>query len=400
MLSFILQALAGVGIREVFMVIGFKGELIRSVVGSGGEHGVTIEYLQQPKWTGTAAALNIAHEAVGDEPFLALYGDLLANQSCLESVLEKSRECSKVIGVAHVGNPSDYGVVELKGDTVTRIREKPSAKITREAWVNTGIYVLDSDIFRSIRQTPRSRRSEYELTASLQRLIDEGKQITAAAISREDWMDIGKPWDLLEANERVLMNFTPQVKGTVEPGATIKGPVWLEGSASIKSGCYVEGPAYIGERSTVGPNSRIRPCTSIGNEVNVGTSCEVKNSIIMSGSRVPHLSYIGDSIIGENCNLGAGTITANIRLDEAEVNMKLKGRLRSSGRRKLGTIMGDGVQTGINSSIMPGVRVGASSYIGPGVVLYEDVPENQMIFARQTLVRKPARRHIIEKSEA
>jgi bifunctional UDP-N-acetylglucosamine pyrophosphorylase/glucosamine-1-phosphate N-acetyltransferase len=213
-------------------------------------------------------------------------------------------------------------------------------------------------------------------------------------------MDIGKPWDLLEANERVLMNFTPQVKGTVEAGTTIKGPVWLEGSASVKSGCCVEGPAYIGERSTLGPNSRIRPCTSIGDDVNVGTSCEVKNSIIMSGSRVPHLSYIGDSIIGENCNLGAGTITANIRLDEAEVNVKLKGRLRSSGRRKLGTIMGDGVQTGINSSIMPGVKVGASSYIGPAVVVYEDVPENQMIFAKQTLLRKPAKRHIIEKSEA
>jgi bifunctional UDP-N-acetylglucosamine pyrophosphorylase/glucosamine-1-phosphate N-acetyltransferase len=134
--------------------------------------------------------------------------------------------------------------------------------------------------------------------------------------------------------------------------------------------------------------------------VNVGTSCEIKNSIIMSGSNIPHLSYIGDSIIGENCNLAAGTITANIRLDEAAINVKLKGRLLSSGRRKLGTIMGDGVQTGINSSMMPGVRVGASSCIGPGVVVYEDVPANHMVFARQALVRKPTKRHIGGESEA
>jgi bifunctional UDP-N-acetylglucosamine pyrophosphorylase/glucosamine-1-phosphate N-acetyltransferase len=303
------------------------------------------------------------------------------------------------MGVARVGNPSEYGVVELKGDRVTRIHEKPSPKVPREAWVNSGIYVLDFDIFRSIKETPLSRRSEYELTASLQRLIEEGKEIKAATISREDWMDIGRPWDLLEANERVLMNFTPQVKGTVEAGTTIKGPVWLEESASIKSGCYVEGPAYIGERSAVGPNSRVRPCTSIGNDVNVGTSCEVKNSIIMSGSKVPHLSYIGDSIIGENCNLAAGTITANVRLDEARVNVKLKGRLLSSGRKKLGVIMGDGVQTGINSSIMPGVRIGASSYIGPGVVVYKDVPANQMVLAKQALVRKPAKRQTRGNSE-
>ena len=400
MVSFMLQTLAAARISELFMVVGFKGELIESVLGDGSEYGVTIEYLRQPEWTGTASALNVAREAVGDEPFLALYGDLLASQSCIDSVLEKARECSKVIGVARVGNPSEYGIVELKGDRVTRIREKPSAKFTHEAWVNSGIYVLDYDIFRSIKETSPSRRSEYELTASLQRLIEEGQEIKAATIPREDWMDIGRPWDLLEANERILMNFTPQIKGSVEAGATIKGPVWLNESASIKSGCYLEGPAYIGERSAVGPNSRIRPCTSIGNDVNIGTSCEIKNSIIMSGSRVPHLSYIGDSIIGENCNLAAGTITANIRLDEAPVNVKLKGKLLSSGRRKLGAIMGDGVQTGIHSSIMPGVRVGASSYIGPGVVVYEDVPANHMLFAKQALVRKQTKTQTRGKSGA
>jgi bifunctional UDP-N-acetylglucosamine pyrophosphorylase/glucosamine-1-phosphate N-acetyltransferase len=190
------------------------------------------------------------------------------------------------------------------------------------------------------------------------------------------------------------MNSTTQVKGTVEPGAVIKGPVCVEESACVKSGSYVEGPAYIGEGSTVGPNSRVRPCSSIGNDANVGASCEIKNSIIMSGTRIPHLSYIGDSIIGESCNLAAGTITANIRLEETVVKVRLKGKLLSSGRRKLGTIMGDGVRTGINSSIMPGVRIGPGSFIGPGVVVYEDVEANEMIFTRQSLVRKLIKGHV------
>lgn len=395
-ISFVLKGLAGAGIKEVVVIVGFKGELIRSALGDGSKYGLAIEYLRQPKWTGTASALNVAREAVGDEPFLALYGDLLASQSCIESVLDKARECSKVMGVARVGTHSEYGVVELKGDRVTQIHEKPSGKVTGEGWVNSGIYALDADIFRSIRGTSRSRRREYELTTSLQRLIDEGQEVKAAAISREDWMDIGRPWDLLEANERILMNFTSQIKGTVEQGTTIKGSVLLEDGALIKSGCYIEGPVYIGKGSRVGPNSRIRRCTTLGDGVSVGTSCEIKNSIIMHGSKIPHLSYVGDSIIGEKCNLAAGTITANIRLDEATVIVKLKGRSVSSGRKKLGTIMGDGVQTGINVSIMPGVRVGPSSFIGPGMVVYEDVPAGQVVFARQSVARKsigkPARR--------
>jgi len=398
-ISFLLTALAAAGIKELTMIVGFKGELIQSALGDGAKYGLNIEFLHQRGWTGTASALNIARKAVGDAPFLAIYGDLLVSQSCIETVLEKACECSKVMGVARVAGQSQYGVVEIRGDRVTRIREKPTGKLSGEGWVNTGIYVLDGDIFRSIRGTGRSARSEYELTSSLQGIIDEGTEVKAAAISREEWMDIGRPWDLLEANERVLMNFTTRVKGTVEPGATIKGPVWLEESACVKSGSYVEGPAYIGEGSTVGPNSRIRPYSSIGNGVKVGASCEIKNSIIMNRTRIPHLSYVGDSIIGEACNIAAGTITANIRLDETIVKVKLKGKLLSSGRRKLGAIIGDRVQTGINACIMPGVRVGPGALIGPGVVVYDDVEAHQMIFARQSLVRKPMKGHVGRRSE-
>jgi bifunctional UDP-N-acetylglucosamine pyrophosphorylase/glucosamine-1-phosphate N-acetyltransferase len=386
-----LKALADSGITEVVMVVGFKGDLIESALGDGADYGVSIEYLRQPRWTGTASALNVARDTVGNEPFLALYGDLWVSPSSIGAVVEKSGECPRVMGVVRVGNQSEYGAVELRDDMIAGIREKPSRKPVTEGWVNAGIYVLDEQTFRSINSTHRSRRNEYELTASLQRLLDGKQEIKAATIAREDWMDIGRPWDLLEANERILMNFTHRVKGTVEPGASIKGPVWLEETASIKSGCYVEGPVYIGQGSRVGPNSRIRPCTSIGNDVVVGTSCEIKNSMIMNGTKIPHLSYVGDSIIGENCNIAAGTITANIRLDEKAVILNVKGRMLSTGRKKLGVVMGDEAQTGINTSIMPGVRVGPSSRIGPGTVVYNDVPSGHAVFAKQTLISKPIR---------
>ena len=125
LLSFTLKALASAGIKELVLVVGFGAQQIRSALGDGGQYGVNIEYVSQPEWTGTASAIGVAHDAVGNEPFVALYGDLLMAPTCIDSVLEKARESSKVMGIVRVSNLSQYGVVETKGDQVTRISEKP-----------------------------------------------------------------------------------------------------------------------------------------------------------------------------------------------------------------------------------------------------------------------------------
>ena len=108
----------------------------------------------------------------------------------------------------------------------------------------------------------------------------------------------------------------------------------------------------------------------------VGAGCEIKNSIVMKNTKIPHLSYVGDSILGEGCSLGAGTITANLRFDEAQIKSKLRGSLVNSGRKKLGAIFGDGSRTGINVSTFPGVKIGRGAWIGPGAIVDHDVPSN------------------------
>lgn len=387
-LSHILQALSENGVKDVLLVVGFKNDLIRSSLGDGSHLGVRVEYLDQKGWTGTASALRVAYDAIGKERFLALYGDLLVNSSTIQTVLEKAEDTARVMGVVRIPAPSEYGVVKLEADRIARIVEKPERGLAEE-WINTGIYVLDEEVFQAIDKTGVSKRREYELTSSLQRIIDEGKELKAAIIAREDWMDIGRPWDLLDANERALATLQHRVKGAVEQGCVLRGPIWLEENASIKSGSYIEGPAYIGAGSRIGPNARIRPSTSIGENVVVGTSCEVKNSIIMNGTMVPHLSYVGDSIICEGCNLGAGTTTANIRFDKEPIQMRIKGRIQNSGRKKIGAIIGDQVQTGINVSIMPGVRIGSNSWVGPGTLVANDIPSGFSVFLRQSnIVRR------------
>jgi bifunctional UDP-N-acetylglucosamine pyrophosphorylase/glucosamine-1-phosphate N-acetyltransferase len=107
----------------------------------------------------------------------------------------------------------------------------------------------------------------------------------------------------------------------------------------------------------------------------------------MDGTHIGHLSYIGDSVIGEKCNFGAGTITANLRFDDANISMKIKGEIVDTGRRKLGVITGDNVKTGIKSSFMPGVKVGPNSWIKPNLMVQRDLPANSRDLAIQD-VRK------------
>jgi bifunctional UDP-N-acetylglucosamine pyrophosphorylase/glucosamine-1-phosphate N-acetyltransferase len=179
-------------------------------------------------------------------------------------------------------------------------------------------------------------------------------------------MDIGRPWDLLDANEYFLSGLQSVASGEIEPLATLKGSVSVGEGTIIKNGSYIVGPVIIGKNCDIGPNCYIRPGTSIGDNVRIGNAVEIKNSIIMKGTHIGHLSYVGDSIIGERCNFGAGTKVANLRHDGRTIRVTLKGKIMDSGRKKLGTIMGDDVHTGINSMINVGAVIESKAMIGPG----------------------------------
>lgn len=155
--------------------------------------------------------------------------------------------------------------------------------------------------------------------------------------------------------------------GEVEDGATIKGNVFLGRGSKILAGTYIEGNAYIGENCKIGPNAYLRSGVILEENNHVANS-EIKNSVVLKGSDIPHFSYVGDSIIGENCNLGAGTKIANLRFDDRAVEVVIDSRKVSSGRRKLGACLGHGVKTGINSSINCGSQIKNSSRVLPGSV--------------------------------
>ena len=376
-LSFILEALREVGIKEAILVVNYMEEAIRTWLGDGSKFGLEVSYVRQEELRGTADAIASALRAVGgEEEVLVVYGDLFITEGALRPVIEEHRSHKPLatMGVVEVERPCEFGMVRTGEGWLRDLVEKPS-KWPYRPLANTGIYVLSNEALEAMKEATPSERGELEATDVLRKLAQEGDTVRVAEVSPSDWLDVGRPWDLLEANERALSRLKPKILGRVEAGAHIVGPVVVEENARIRSGAYIEGPTYIGPGSDIGPNCYIRPCTSIGRGVRIGNACEVKNSIVMEGTHIGHLSYVGDSIIGAYCNLGAGTITANLRFDKANIRMVLKGRVVDTGRRKMGVIMGDLVQTGIGVLTMPGVRIWPRCWIGPNVVVYKDVAE-------------------------
>lgn len=383
-----LSALKTAGIEEVFLVVGYRREQINAAIGNGSEFGLKVSYGEQPVAAGTGDAISVARDYVGGEDFLVVYGDLYIDSTVISKVLEayEKRNVS-VLAMVRVERPEDYGVVKLRKDgCIEDLVEKPRKGFAPTNLANAGVYVFAPPIFEDIRRVRRSPRGEVEVTDAIKMAAGRGEAIHAVEVSRDVWMDIGRPWNLLEANERCLAKMDHSVEGVVEEGVHIIGRLQLEEGAVVKSGTYIEGPVFIGGDSQIGPNCYIRPFSSLGRGVKVGNGCEVKNSIILDRTHILHLSYVGDSIVGSGCNLGAGTMVGNIRFDEKTVKTVIKGEIVDSGRRKLGAVIGDDVKTGINANLMPGVKVGPNCHIGANVVVYRDIPPNVMVRVSQRLI--------------
>ncbi|MFQ5998075.1 MAG: bifunctional sugar-1-phosphate nucleotidylyltransferase/acetyltransferase [Candidatus Bathyarchaeia archaeon] len=383
LLELLLEGLREAGIREVILVVGYMGDSIQKTFGDGKRLHLKTSYIKQERLLGTGAALKLAEEEVSDEEFLVTYGDLFVESSVFSDVIDTYRQKkTNVLAVVAVDKPADYGVIQLgAGGKMIDLIEKPLKTSSRMA--NAGVYVLSPTIFKEIENTAFSTRGEIEITDPLQRLAKSKEDIYSVQVDRASWIDIGRPWDLLVANDRYLEQLDPAVNGVVEKNVQIKGRVRIEEDAVIRSGSYLEGPLLVGRGSQIGPNCFLRPSTALGVNVRIGNGCEIKNTIIFDRTHAPHLSYVGDSIIGEACNLGAGTVVGNVKLDNSNVKSIVKGTVVDSDRRKLGTIIGDNVKTGINTSIMPGIKVWPNSQIGAHALVTRDVPSNVRVIVHQ-----------------
>lgn len=348
------------GLKDFIFVVGYFEKKIREYFGDGHNWGVRIEYVTQKKQLGTAHALKMTRDFL-TESFVLLNGDGPIEAGDVLKITKHEGPC---MALQAVKNAQDLGVAEVANGKVKHIHEKLDKPPSNLA--NAGLYLLNASIFPVIEKLEPSPRGEYEITGALQAFIDQGNDMAYEEIS--SWQNLSYPWDLLRVNRILLDSLTADVQGKMEQ-VHVSGSLKLGCNSVIKSGAYIEGPVVIGENCTIGPNCYLRPGTVIGNNCHVGSFVEIKNSIIMDNTKVPHLNYIGDSVIGQGCNFGAGTKIANLRLDEKEIIVKDI----PTGSRKLGAIIGDNVKTGINANINVASFIGNDTFIGPGALVSGEV---------------------------
>jgi bifunctional UDP-N-acetylglucosamine pyrophosphorylase/glucosamine-1-phosphate N-acetyltransferase len=380
-LQFCLDAIKTVGITDIAIVTHYMGDKIEAYFGEGSSQGLKISYIEQKEVLGTGNAVLAAEQYVKDESFVLIYGDLLFASDAVRQAVDLYIQAKPkaVMAAVAVDKPENYGIIEFAEDKkLGCIIEKPEAGKAPSNLANAGIYVLSKKIFKTLKQVKESVRGEWELTDALTMLASEGETVLVTELKKDSWFDVGRPWDLLDANLWALKRIYPQVLGTVEPNVHLIGPVHVAKSAKIRSGAYIEGPVFIDEESDVGPNCFIRAGTSLGKKTRIGNAVEIKNSLIMDETHIGHLSYVGDSVIGEKCNFGAGTITANLRFDDKNIKMAIKNKIVETGRRKLGVVLGDNVKTGIKASFMPGIKVGANTWIAANLMVTKDIPKNSI----------------------
>jgi bifunctional UDP-N-acetylglucosamine pyrophosphorylase/glucosamine-1-phosphate N-acetyltransferase len=358
---------AGFEDKDIGVVVGNNKEQVEDFLRINNINAKTIEQKEQ---LGTAHAVQQAKEFVENDEFVVMMGDNLYSAEDIAEISKQKEIC--VLGAEHE-KPEQFGTLVIEEGYLKGIREKQKPEGTGQIFVNAGLYKFTSKVFDFLNKVEKSERGEFELTDTVSALAKEGPVLVHKA--KGHWRDLTYSWHALKVNEFLLKQMDEKREGKISDRATINGKVVIEEGAEVLSNVHIEGPVYISKGCKIGPNCYLRAGTFLAENVHIGNGCEIKNSIVMKNTKIPHLSYIGDSVIGENCNLGAGTNIANLRFDDQHVHVGVKNERVSSGRRKLGCFIGDNVKTGINCSIMPGIVIKENSIIPPHTLINRDVIE-------------------------
>ncbi|MCX8126870.1 MAG: sugar phosphate nucleotidyltransferase, partial [Dehalococcoidia bacterium] len=356
-LSYVVEAIVKNGIKNIVMVVGYKKEQVQDYFGDGEQFGVAITYLTQKQQIGTGHALKIAEKAAADK-FIVLPGDNVIEPSTIATIAHAT---SPTILVRRSENASKYGVVMIEGDRAKRIIEKPPQPESN--LVNTGIYVLDRDIFGFL-------ENERDLPVALQRMIDSGRILTAKETTAS-WLDVVYPWDILTVNSATLDNVTAGNAGTVESNCNIKGQVRIGQGTIVRSNCYLVGPIIIGQGCEIGPNVVISPSTSIGDNVTVSSFSYIKNCVIGSHTQIGPFASIQNSVIGSYCTIG-GHFTSRSGASTVCVDNEYH-------RVNVGTMIGDYCEIEDSVIVQPGVIIGNYNQIRPLKVVTEKTPDRSLL---------------------
>ncbi len=386
LIEFAVENLREAGITELIVVTGPNQEQIRTHLGNGDGFGVRIKYAFQPQPLGQANAIQSAEGLINGN-FFVLNADDIFETQLLRTVTSRAEESSArlVLVSRKVAEPWRFGVMRFDGEgRLIGVVEKPPAGQEPSDLAVVGVYYFSPDVFQCIRDTPPGETDD-QLERAYQLLIDRGQ---ATYVRYEGLFESYKfPWNLLTIDDLLL---GLKIKGQqisslarISDRAIVGDNVVIGDNVRIFENAVIRGPAYIGAGGVIGNNALVWGGCSFGPNCVIGYGSEIKHAVF--GRNVwTHRAYVGDSVVSDNCSFGAGTVTANYRFDEEDVQVNVGGRRMTTGTDKFGVIMAEGCRTGSNSVLVPGVKIGPNSIVGPGVTLIDDLPANKIALPVRT----------------
>ncbi|QQR80911.1 MAG: bifunctional UDP-N-acetylglucosamine diphosphorylase/glucosamine-1-phosphate N-acetyltransferase GlmU [Deltaproteobacteria bacterium] len=379
--------------EKIIVVVGHKSDDVKKAF----EKEASIEWVFQEQQLGTAHAVLCAKQSLKDfeGEVLILYGDapLLRAETLKEmrEVSEKSH-ADLLLATAHFQQPSGYGRIlrNHHGKIQEIVEEKEASSDEKKIQeVNPGIYLLDAQILHFLDKIEKSiAKGEYYLTDIVVEALKQKKVVETYLVPHEDEVKgINNKSQLAEATQilQKRINEAWMAKGVtmVSPETTfIESSVILEVDVIVHPGVVITGNSKVGKGSEIlaysvieesivgngtriGPFAHLRPASVVGDEAHVGNFVELKKTTLGKGSKANHLAYLGDAVIGEKANIGAGTITCNY-----------------DGEKKFQTIIEDGAFIGSDTQLVAPVKVGKKAYVGSGTTVTKDVPDGALALSR------------------
>ena len=352
------------GIHEIVLVVNHQQDLIRRYFGSGKIFGVNLQYVVQDELQGIGHALSLCQTSLEKKPFLLVYGDVLTDNNPFLSILQTYSEMDREVALIALPESSkEFGNVYLDHEMkISRLVEKPKAN--QANYVFAGMFVLFPKIFNFLADY------QNDISRCYEQMIEAGG--LQACLWEKGWIDMIHPWHILEAN-RMLMSSWKTAE--IDASAKLLGHVHLEGAVrigpnvTVESGTVLKGPCYIGSDSYVGNNSLIRNYSAIGPGSIVGYGSELKNCVLFGNNDVGRLSFVGDSVMGENVKSGSGLTTVNHTVDYSLISCKSNSELIETGLTKLGAFIGDSVSIGARHTLGPGTIVESGKIIADCITL-------------------------------
>ncbi len=364
-----------------FVVIGNPENMERIRQITSRTSGIKVDFALQKNSLGIADALKSAKPLLRGQLLVINPNDVFSSSAYTKIMAAARRNpaASYILGYqVQEYFPGGYLQVNSRNELL-HIAEKPNPGEEPSDLVNILIHWHSSpkELLRHVETVQTTRDDVYE--CAMDNMVQAGHKIKVVPY-KNFWAPIKYPWHIFKVMEYFLDNAQPRIASSarISEKATIEGKVILSENVQVLENAVIRGPVYVGANSIIGNSVLVRDYSHIGANSVVGYSTEVKHSYI-GDNCWSHSNYVGDSIIDDNCSLGAGTVLANFRLDEGNIKMKVGDSLVDTGYDKLGAIVGRGCRIGVNASLMPGVRVGADSVVGPQVCLHDDLQANKMV---------------------